>query len=113
MRGLDPLEKEKPKPPGRSSSLFWRHEALSTAMAVGETSSKINYASLLHANSSSKSVIKTILNPVELVHGKLTIKFTMDEIVEFTREKGLRQAIVIKFSYGHPDLNDICTLIPK
>ncbi|KAG5598777.1 hypothetical protein H5410_030147 [Solanum commersonii] len=46
-----------------SLSLIWRHGALSTAIAapsspqpqvVQETFSKINYASLLHANSSSK-----------------------------------------------------------
>uniref|UniRef100_M1D7E7 Uncharacterized protein n=1 Tax=Solanum tuberosum TaxID=4113 RepID=M1D7E7_SOLTU len=47
---------------------------------VRETFSKINYASLLHANSSSKPVTKTILNPVELVHGEPTIKFTMNEV---------------------------------
>lgn len=37
----------------------------------------------------------------------------MDEVVESKREEGLHQAIDIKFSYGHPDLNDIHSLIPK
>ncbi|KAF3659201.1 hypothetical protein FXO38_12799 [Capsicum annuum] len=47
------------------------------------------------------------------VHGEPTIKFNMDEVVESKREEGLHQAIDIKFSYGHPDLNDIHSLIPK
>ncbi|KAG5620578.1 hypothetical protein H5410_005796 [Solanum commersonii] len=48
-----------------------------------------------------------------MLHGKPTIKFTLDEIYEFTREEGLHQEIVIIFTYGQPNLNDIHTLIPQ
>ncbi|KAH0749169.1 hypothetical protein KY290_028401 [Solanum tuberosum] len=37
----------------------------------------------------------------------------MDEVNEFSIEEGLHQAVILKFSYGKPDLHELCKVIPK
>lgn len=46
------------------------------------------------------------------VHGEATIKFSMEEINQFTKEEGLHQASVIKFSYDPYDMQQLRKLLP-
>ncbi|XP_027768873.1 putative B3 domain-containing protein Os08g0325100 [Solanum pennellii] len=37
----------------------------------------------------------------------------MDEVNEFSIEEGLHQAVILKFSYGKPDLHELRKVLPK
>ncbi|XP_075099066.1 uncharacterized protein LOC142175954 [Nicotiana tabacum] len=79
-------------------------------LAVGEMNSNPNpkqtYAEQLHPKQAATVSSKIELFPVKLDHGEPTIKFTIDEVNEFTREEGLHQAVVMKLSYGKPELQE-------
>ncbi|XP_060170339.1 uncharacterized protein LOC132601255 [Lycium barbarum] len=82
-------------------------------LAVGETSSKPTYASFISPQAVTQSLTKTQLKPIEFNNGEATITFTMEEIAQYTVEEGLHQALVLKFSYGQPDMNELRKLLPK
>jgi len=86
-------------------------------LAVGEMIQNINettpnynpkpsYASQLQTKQAATTSHKINLLPVTFEHGEPTVEFTMDEVKEFTIEEGLHQAVVMKFSYGKPDLQE-------
>lgn len=80
--------------------------------AVGEMdpSSKTNsYDSLFSAK--LQAVTKTILKPVQNVHGQLMIQFSVKELEEYAVEEGLHQAMVMKLSYGAPELLELRKII--
>lgn len=52
------------------------------------------------------------LVPAKFVHGEPTVEFTMEEVNTLTMEKGLHQAVILKFSYGKPDLQELRQLLP-
>ncbi|XP_009801511.1 uncharacterized protein [Nicotiana sylvestris] len=93
-------------------------------LAVGEPNQKYNnpnpthvmsqsYAARLQTLKTAGTSTKIDLNPVKFVHGELIIEFTMEEVKQFTIEEGLHQAVIMKFSYGKPDVHDLYKLIPK
>ena len=43
---------------------------------------------------------------MKFVHGEPIIEFTMEEVNQFTIEEGLHQAVIMKFSYGKPDVHE-------
>lgn len=50
---------------------------------------------------------------MKFVHGEPIIEFTMEEVNQFTIEEGLHQAVIMKFSYGKPDVHELRKLVPK
>ncbi|XP_059277765.1 putative UPF0481 protein At3g02645 [Lycium ferocissimum] len=74
---------------------------------------KPTYASFINPNSSSQPLTTTKLKPIEFVHGEPTLKFTVEEIEKFTVVEGLYQALVLKFSYRHPEIEELYTVCPK
>ncbi|XP_019265781.1 PREDICTED: uncharacterized protein LOC109243328 [Nicotiana attenuata] len=93
-------------------------------LAVGEPSpalkesiqnptNQITYATRLYQSKAAANLNQTQLKPIELVHGVPTIQFSMDERMEFSKEEGLHQAIVVKQSSNVPDLPTMRTILPK
>ncbi|KAH0749168.1 hypothetical protein KY290_028400 [Solanum tuberosum] len=72
-----------------------------------DSTHKPTYVAQLRANSSTRPISKTELKPIKFIHGEPTIEFTMDEVNEFSIEEGLHQAVILKFSYGKPDLHEL------
>lgn len=88
-------------------------QASSQLHAMGDMDpiSKTNsYASLFSAK--LQAVTKTILKPVQNVHGQLMIQFSVKELEEYAVEEGLHQAVVMKLSYGAPELLELRKIIP-
>ncbi|WMV07100.1 hypothetical protein MTR67_000485 [Solanum verrucosum] len=83
----------------------------SQPVAVGETNvnpnSKISYATTLKPPQTIQKLLKDTLKPIGFIHGEPTVRFTMEEREQFAREEGLHQAVIIKFSYGKPDLSEL------
>ncbi|KAH0709547.1 hypothetical protein KY284_010974 [Solanum tuberosum] len=79
-------------------------------LAVGKTNVNLNtkapYAAI-------QNLLKTVLKPIEFIHGEPTVRFTMEEREQFGREEGLHQAVIIKFAYGKPVLSELRKLLPK
>lgn len=93
-------------------------------LAVGEPSpplkesiqnhpNQIKYDARLYQSKLAANLNKTQLKPIELVHGVPTIQFSMDERMEFAKEEGLHQAIVMKQSSNVLDLPTMRTILPK
>ncbi|XP_019241529.1 PREDICTED: uncharacterized protein LOC109221506, partial [Nicotiana attenuata] len=64
-------------------------------------------------NQSAAKTTKLELCPVTIEHGIPTVEFTTEEVKAFTIEEGLHQAVILKFSYGKPDLHELRQVIPK
>nr|XP_018631014.1 uncharacterized protein LOC108947471 [Nicotiana tomentosiformis] len=77
------------------------------------TNPKQSYATQLHPKHSAAVSSKVELFPVKLVHGESTIVFSMEEFNQLTREEGVNQAVVVKFSYGKPELQEIRKNFPS
>ncbi|XP_070040337.1 uncharacterized protein [Nicotiana tomentosiformis] len=77
------------------------------------TNPKQSYATQLHPKHSAAVLSKVELFPVKLVHGESTIVFSMEEFNQLTREEGVNQAVVVKFSYGKPELQEIRKNFPS
>lgn len=71
-----------------------------------------SYAEQLHTKQSGEILAKLELKPVTFDHGEATIKFTMEEINHFSKEEGLHQALIVKFSQEQYDMQQICKLLP-
>lgn len=56
---------------------------------------------------------QNLLKAIEVIHGVLTIQFSMDERIELVKEEGLHQAIVVKLSFSAPDVSTLRSLLPK
>ncbi|XP_070012939.1 uncharacterized protein [Nicotiana sylvestris] len=93
-------------------------------LAVGEPNQKFNNPKPTHAMSQSYAArVQTLktdatstkieLIPVKFVHGEPIIEFTMEEVNQFTIEEGLHQAVIMKFSYGKPDVHELRKLVLK
>ncbi|KAH0742897.1 hypothetical protein KY290_030890 [Solanum tuberosum] len=78
-----------------------------------DSTHKPTYVTQLQANSSTRPISKTELKPIKFIHGEPTIEFTMDEVNEFSIEEGLHQVVILKFSYGKPDLHELPKVLPK
>ncbi|KAG5616037.1 hypothetical protein H5410_015861 [Solanum commersonii] len=65
------------------------------------------------SKSPTQSVPKTQLKSIKYVHGEPTLQFTFKELDEFATEEGLHQAIVMKFSYGAPEIQELRSILPK
>ncbi|KAH0765652.1 hypothetical protein KY285_001523 [Solanum tuberosum] len=78
-----------------------------------DSTHKPTYVAKLQANSSTRPISKTELKPIKFIHGEPTIEFTMDEVNEFSIEDGLHQAVILKFSYGKPNLHELRKILPK
>ncbi|WMV19716.1 hypothetical protein MTR67_013101 [Solanum verrucosum] len=63
--------------------------------------------------SPTQSVPKTQLKSIKYVHGEPTLQFTFKELGEFATEEGLYQAIVMKFSYGAPEIQELRSILPE
>lgn len=75
--------------------------------AIPNQNTKQSYAEQLKQKQSAQISSKIELFPVKLDHGELVIEFTMDEVNEFIRGEGLHQAVLVKFSYGKPDIQEV------
>ncbi|XP_070010414.1 uncharacterized protein [Nicotiana sylvestris] len=73
---------------------------------------KMNYAATV-TKENVRQIQHTVLCPVRFEHGEPIVEFTTDEVKEFVMEEGLHQAVVIKFSYGKPELHDLRRIFPK
>ncbi|XP_070005229.1 uncharacterized protein [Nicotiana sylvestris] len=93
-------------------------------LAVGEATQNTNvthpnvipkqsYAALVYKGKSAVVSSKLELKPVNMVHGEPTIEFLTEDVNAFTIEEGLHQAVILKFSYGKPDIQELRQLIPK
>nr|XP_009784900.1 PREDICTED: uncharacterized protein LOC104233234 [Nicotiana sylvestris] len=88
------------------------------SLAVGEQTPginiplKMNYAATV-TKENVRQIQHTVLCPVRFEHGEPIIEFTTDDVKEFVIEEGLHQAVVIKFSYGKPELHDFRRIFPK
>lgn len=78
-----------------------------------DSTHKPTYVAQLQANSSTRPISRTELKPIKFIHGEPTIKFTMDEVNEFSIEKRLHQAVILKFSYEKPDLHELIKVLQK
>ncbi|PHU18093.1 hypothetical protein BC332_13788 [Capsicum chinense] len=87
-------------------------------VAVGETNAnpnaKTSYSSTtLKPQQTTNNLLKTVLKPIEFIHGEPTVRFTMEEREQFAREEGLHQAVIIKFAYEKSVLSELRKLLPK
>ncbi|KAH0699591.1 hypothetical protein KY284_013806 [Solanum tuberosum] len=82
-------------------------------MAEGELVPKPTYAAKIISKMASQFVQKTQLKLIKYVHGEPTLQFTFKELDEFATEEGLHQAIVMKFSYGAPEIQELRSILPK
>ncbi|KAH0748485.1 hypothetical protein KY290_027717 [Solanum tuberosum] len=82
-------------------------------MAEGEAVPKPTYAAQIISKTPTQSVPKTQLKSIKYVHGEPTLQFTFKELDEFATEQGLHQAIVMKFSYGAPEIQELRSILPK
>ncbi|KAG5592381.1 hypothetical protein H5410_042895 [Solanum commersonii] len=84
---------------------------------VGETNvnpnSKKSYAATLKPPQTIQKLSKATLKPIEFIHGEPIMRFTMKEREQFAGEEGLHQTMIIKFSYGKPDLSELRKHLPK
>ncbi|KAK4718855.1 hypothetical protein R3W88_017193 [Solanum pinnatisectum] len=78
-----------------------------------DSTHKPTYVAQLQVNSSTRLIFKIELKPIKFIHGEPTIEFTMDEVNEFSIEEGINQAVILKFSYGKPNLHELRKVIPK
>lgn len=83
--------------------------------AVGEENQNgPSYAAAVSSgNDSAKEVSRLELCPVYVERGIPTVKFTVEDVNSFTREEGLHQAVVLKFSYGKPALQELKQILPN
>ncbi|WMV33541.1 hypothetical protein MTR67_026926 [Solanum verrucosum] len=82
-------------------------------MAEGEAVPKPTYAAQIISKTPTQSVPKTQLKSIKYVHEEPTLQFTFKELDEFAIEQGLHQAIVMKFSYGAPEIQELRSILPK
>lgn len=80
--------------------------------AVGETS-KISYASKIAGKQAVENKLQLELCPISFDQDLPTVEFTVDDINSFTKEEGLHQAVIIKFSYGKPNLQELRQILPN
>lgn len=71
------------------------------------------YAAQLSQQKAAATLNQKLLKPIEIIHGVPTIKFSMEERMEFAKEEGLHQAIVVKLSPNAPDLIALRNVLPK
>ncbi|XP_019239877.1 PREDICTED: uncharacterized protein LOC109219864 [Nicotiana attenuata] len=76
-------------------------------------SNKQSYATQLVGKVSAGKASKLELCPVTFEHGIPIVEFTIDEVNAFTIEEGLLQAVILKFSYGKPDLQELRQIFSK
>ncbi|KAG5608473.1 hypothetical protein H5410_019754 [Solanum commersonii] len=81
------------------------------SQTVGESNLNNTYVSLMNYNPTA--LTKTILKPIQLIHGEPIVRFTFKELDEYAVEEGLHQAVIMKLSYGAPSLHELRELIPK
>nr|XP_009783436.1 PREDICTED: uncharacterized protein LOC104232043 [Nicotiana sylvestris] len=81
--------------------------------SVPNHNTKQSYASHLLSKQSAAKSSKLELCPVTFEHGEPTVEFTIEEVNAFTMEEGLHQAVILKFSYGKPDLQELRQIISK
>ncbi|XP_070034157.1 uncharacterized protein [Nicotiana tomentosiformis] len=71
------------------------------------------YAAQLSQAKAAANLNKKLLKPIEVIHGIPTIQFSLDERMEFAKEEGLHQAVVVKLSSNAPDVSTLRNLLPK
>lgn len=71
------------------------------------TQPKQTYAAQIQPTKTAAKLQKADLIPIKIVDGEPTIEFSLEEVNGFSIEEGLHQAVVIKFSYGKPDLCEL------
>ena len=76
-------------------------------MAEGETVSKPTYAAKIISKMPTQSLPITQLKSIKYVRRESTLQFTFKGLDEFATEDGLQQAIVMKFSYGAPEVHEL------
>ncbi|KAK6791687.1 hypothetical protein RDI58_010768 [Solanum bulbocastanum] len=81
------------------------------SQTVGKSNLNNTYASLMNYNPTA--LTKTILKPIQLIHGEPTVRFTFKELDEYVVEEGLHLAVIMKLPYGAPSLHELRKLIPK
>ncbi|KAF3678188.1 hypothetical protein FXO37_04500 [Capsicum annuum] len=86
-------------------------------VTVGETNTnpntKMSYSTTLKPQQTTNKLLKTVLKPIEFIHGEPTVRFTMEEREQSAREEGLHEAVIIKFAYRKPVLSELRKLLPK
>nr|XP_009776759.1 PREDICTED: uncharacterized protein LOC104226443 isoform X2 [Nicotiana sylvestris] len=73
---------------------------------------KMNYAATV-TKENVQQIQHTVLCPVRFEHGEPIVEFTTAEVKESVIEEGLHQDVIVMFSYGKPDLQDIRRNFPK
>lgn len=73
---------------------------------------KTSYAAQI-TKQKSAAIPKIELRLVIMVHGEPIVEFSVDKVNSFTIEEGLHQAVILKFSYGKPYIQDLRHIIPK
>ncbi|KAG5614017.1 hypothetical protein H5410_013841 [Solanum commersonii] len=85
-------------------------------MAVGEPNTSSNpeatYAACLNSIQTGQNLKTTKLKSIDIIHGELTITFTVEGINQYTMEEGLHQALVFKFSQDPINMQEVRKLLP-
>lgn len=84
-----------------------------TSETIPNTKQKQSYADQVQKKNTATIISKIDLNPVHVIHREPTVEFTIEEVNAFTIEDGLHQAVILKFSYGKPNLQELRQTIPK
>ncbi|KAH0696036.1 hypothetical protein KY289_013518 [Solanum tuberosum] len=71
----------------------------------------ITYALTLNPNTSKPQ--KNQLKPIQYLHGEPRLIWEYEEIAHMIVEEDLQYAVIGKFTYGWPEMQDLRTLIPK
>ncbi|KAK6786489.1 hypothetical protein RDI58_015014 [Solanum bulbocastanum] len=82
-------------------------------MAEGEAVPKPTYAAQIISKTPTQLVPKTQLKSIKYVLGESTLQFMFKELDEFATEEGLHQAIVMKFSYGALEIQELRSILLK
>ncbi|KAM3304187.1 hypothetical protein P3S67_015219 [Capsicum chacoense] len=77
------------------------------------TNTNSNYVDKLNQAQSTINLSPTSLIPIEVVHVIPTLKNTLDERHDFSKEEVLHHAIVVKLSMGSPDLSILRSILTK
>lgn len=75
-----------------------------------ESVPKLNYLAAAHP---LREVKVTVLKPIVHLHGEPRIVWDEEEVEHMIVKENLEYAVIGKFSYGWPEIQDMRKLIPK
>ncbi|KAF3628036.1 hypothetical protein FXO38_03314 [Capsicum annuum] len=79
-----------------------------------ETTQALTYANVINKDSATNIISSSYnLNRIAYLHGEPRIVWEEEEINQMIIKEDLQYAVIGKFSYGRPDIQDLRRLIPK